>query len=41
MNTHSSVADGRMETLAAWGGACGAGPELIREILESVTVDRD
>ena len=40
MNTHSSVADGRMETLAAWGGACGAGPELIREILESVTVDQ-
>lgn len=40
MNTHSSVADGRMETLAAWGGARGAGPELIREILESVTVDQ-
>ena len=40
MNTHSSVADGRMETLAAWGGTCGAGSELIREILESVTVDQ-
>ena len=40
MNTHSSVADGRMETLAAWGGACGAGETLIREILESVTVDQ-
>lgn len=40
MNTHSSVADGRMETLAAWGGACGAGEKLIREILESVTVDQ-
>ena len=40
MNTHSSVADGRMETLAAWGGACGAEQELIRQILESVTVDQ-
>ena len=40
MNTHSSVADGRMETLAAWGGACGAGEKLIREILESVTVNQ-
>ena len=29
-----------METLAAWGGACGAGEKLIREILESVTVDQ-
>lgn len=40
MNTHSSVADGRMETLAAWCGACGGKAELIREILESVTVDQ-
>ena len=40
MNTHSSEADGRMEILAAYGAACGAGPELIEEILEAVTVDQ-
>ena len=40
MNTHSSVADGRMEILAAHGAACGAGPELVERILESITVDQ-
>ena len=40
MNTHSSVADGRMEILAAHGAACGAGPELVEQILESITVDQ-
>ena len=41
MNTHSSVADGRMGNLqpAVVPVVC-AGPELIREILESVTVDQ-
>lgn len=39
MNTHSSVADSRMEALAAWAGAQGAGAENVRQILESVTVD--
>lgn len=40
MNTHSSVADGRMEILAAHGAACGAGAELVERILESITVDQ-
>ena len=40
MNTHSSVADGRMEILAAYGAASGAGPELVEQILESITVDQ-
>lgn len=40
MNTHSLVADGRMEILAAHGAACGAGPELVEQILESITVDQ-
>lgn len=40
MNTHSSVADCRMETIAAWAGAQGAGGETIRRILEAVTVDQ-
>ena len=40
MNTHSREADGRMEILAAYSGALGAPPELIRRILEAVTVDQ-
>ena len=40
MNTHSSVADGRMEILAAHGAACCAGPELVERILSSITVDQ-
>ena len=39
MNTHSSMADGRMECLAAWAGACNAGAERINRILSAVTVD--
>lgn len=39
MNTHSSMADGRMEILAAHGAACGADRELVCRILEAVTVD--
>lgn len=39
MNTHSSMADGRMEILAAYGAANGAGQELCARILEAVTVD--
>lgn len=37
--THSSVADGRLETLAAWAGAEGAPRELIRGILNSNTTE--
>lgn len=40
MNTHSSVADGRMEILAAHGAACGAGSDMVERILDSVTVDQ-
>ena len=40
MNTHSREADGRMEILAAYSGALGEPPELIRRILEAVTVDQ-
>ncbi len=39
MNTHSSIADGRMEVLAAYSAACGAEKELIKELLEAVSVD--
>ena len=39
MNTHSSVADGRMEILAAYGAACGAGCSLVNLILDAITVD--
>lgn len=37
--THSSVADGRLEILAAWAGAQGATPETIRSILASNTTE--
>ncbi|HJB08840.1 MAG TPA: cobalt-precorrin-5B (C(1))-methyltransferase CbiD [Candidatus Enterocloster faecavium] len=40
MNTHSREADGRMEILAAYSGALGAPPNLIRRILDAVTVDQ-
>lgn len=39
MNTHSRMADGRMEILAAYGAACGAGPDRAGRILESITVE--
>lgn len=37
--THSSMADGRLETLAAWAGAQGAPQALIKEILQSNTTE--
>ncbi len=40
MNTHSSVADGRMEILAAYAAACGAEPDMVERILDSITVDQ-
>jgi len=39
MNTHSRVADGRMEVIAAHAALAGAGPEAIRQILDSVTIE--
>lgn len=39
MNTHSSLADGRMEILAAYGAACGADRGLVNQILDAITVD--
>lgn len=39
MNTHSSIADGRMECLAAYGAACGASREMAGRILKCITVD--
>jgi cobalt-precorrin-5B (C1)-methyltransferase len=40
MNTHSSVADGRMEILGVYGALCGAESSLVGEILQAVTVDQ-
>ncbi|MFR1831912.1 MAG: cobalt-precorrin-5B (C(1))-methyltransferase CbiD [Lachnospiraceae bacterium] len=40
MNTHSSMADGRMEILAAWSGACGAEKGAIQQILNAITVEQ-
>lgn len=37
--THSSMADGRLETLAAWAGAEGASREVIQGILQSNTTE--
>lgn len=39
MNTHSKYGDCRMEILAAYGGASGAAPEHLREILGCVACD--
>lgn len=39
MNTHSSVADSRMELLAVHAAACGAPQELVETLLEAVTTD--
>ena len=38
-HTHNRVADGRAEVVAALAGARGAGSELIKEILETPTVE--
>jgi cobalt-precorrin-5B (C1)-methyltransferase len=39
MNTHSSIADCRMEIIAAHCALAGAGPETIRQIMACVTVE--
>ncbi len=39
MNTHSSQADGRMEVLVACGVLAGVDTELLKQVLECVTVD--
>ncbi|MCD8146520.1 MAG: cobalt-precorrin-5B (C(1))-methyltransferase CbiD [Clostridiales bacterium] len=39
MNTHSRVADCRMETLAAHAALCGAKQETVRAILQAVTTE--
>jgi cobalt-precorrin-5B (C1)-methyltransferase len=39
MNTHSYVADCRMETIAAHCGCCGARPETMEKILKCITTD--
>mgnify|MGYP000167525268 CR=1 FL=1 len=40
MNTHSSVADGRMEILGAHASVCGAEGPLVEQVLDAVTVDQ-
>ena len=39
MNTHSSVADSRMELLAAHAAVCGASSDLTEKILDAATTD--
>ncbi|MBQ8080201.1 MAG: cobalamin biosynthesis protein CbiD [Oscillospiraceae bacterium] len=39
MNTHSSAADGRMETLIACGALAGVESAVLRELTDCVTVD--
>lgn len=39
MNTHSKVADGRRETLAAHTALCGGSVETVRRVFESRTTD--
>lgn len=39
MNTHSRVADGRMEVLAAHAALCGGSRKLVQEIMRAVTTD--
>ena len=38
-NTHSSVADGRQEIFVSHAALCGAPPEVLRALMDSVTVD--
>ena len=40
MNTHSHVADGRMEIIASHAGCLGAKPEVMEEILKCITTDQ-
>lgn len=39
MNTHSKIADGRMQCLAAYCAACGTSAEMVRSILSCITVE--
>ncbi len=39
MNTHSSVADSRMELLAAHAAVCGASSDLTEQLLDAATTD--
>jgi cobalt-precorrin-5B (C1)-methyltransferase len=38
-HTHSRIADGRLETIAAWLGTLGAKPNFLKEILTQVTTE--
>lgn len=38
-HTHSKVADGRLETIAAYAGINGAAPEVLQTILQSTTAE--
>lgn len=38
-HTHSRMADGRLETIAAWLGALGAKPAFLKEILAQTTTE--
>lgn len=40
MNTHSHVADARGEIFASHAALAGASPELVREIMDSITTDQ-
>lgn len=39
MNTHSSVADGRMELMAAHAAVCGVDRDTVREVMACTTTD--
>ena len=39
MNTHSRVADARLETMAAHAALCGASRELVAQVMASITTD--
>lgn len=39
MNTHSRIADGRRETMAAHTALCGGGRELVRAVFEAATTE--
>ena len=39
MNTHSHQADARMEIMTAYAAMAGAGNDILRQIMSSVTTD--
>lgn len=39
MNTHSRMADGRMEILTAYAALCGGSQRLVEKLMEAVSVD--